>query len=122
MRRAGLFCTPLGHPTTRMTVKETTRQFPAAKVVAAKRATAKKAAARQGRHDGARVPPPAVRLLGKDEVCAIAGVTPQSIWNWQRAGKFPRGRVVGGQTRWLSTEVEAWLAELPVRRLKGDAA
>ena len=36
-------------------------------------------------------------------------------------GKFPRARVVGGQSMWLSTEIEAWLAALPVRRLKGDA-
>jgi predicted DNA-binding transcriptional regulator AlpA len=37
-----------------------------------------------------------------------------------RAGTFPRARVVGGRSMWLSTEVDAWLAALPVRPLKGD--
>jgi hypothetical protein len=37
-----------------------------------------------------------------------------------RAGTFPRSRVVGGKSMWLSSEIEAWLAALPVRQLKGD--
>jgi predicted DNA-binding transcriptional regulator AlpA len=60
------------------------------------------------------------RLLDKAEVCAIANVTFPTVWAWMRAQTFPRSRVVGGKSMWLSTEVEAWLAALPVRRLKGD--
>jgi Prophage CP4-57 regulatory protein (AlpA) len=30
-----------------------------------------------------------------------------------RAGKFPRGRIVGGRSMWLSSEIDAWIAELP---------
>ena len=37
-----------------------------------------------------------------------------------RAGTFPRSRIAGGKSKWLSTEVDAWLAALPVRPLKGD--
>jgi predicted DNA-binding transcriptional regulator AlpA len=46
-----------------------------------------------------------------------------------RQGRFPRSRSVGGgeseggqnqKVAWLSDEVDAWLTELPVRRLKGD--
>ena len=37
---------------------------------------------------------------------------------WMRAGTFPRSRVVGGKSMWLSTEIEAWLVALPVRRSK----
>jgi uncharacterized protein (DUF3820 family) len=37
-----------------------------------------------------------------------------------RAGKFPRARIVGGKSMWLSTEIDAWLAALPERPLKGD--
>ena len=66
--------------------------------------------------------PPDIRLLSKPEVLAIANVTYPTLWAWMRAGKFPRSRVVGGRSMWLSTEVEAWLAELPIRPLKGDAA
>jgi hypothetical protein len=38
-----------------------------------------------------------------------------------RAGTFPRARVVGGRSMWRSDEVDAWMAALPVRPLKGDA-
>ena len=75
-------------------------------------------------HDQTRVhaprAPPDTRLLSKPEVLAIANVTYPTLWAWMRAGGFPRSRVVGGRSMWLSTEVEAWLAELPVRPLKGD--
>ena len=44
-----------------------------------------------------------------------------------RDGKFPRARMLGGRagpagrSYWLSTEIDAWMAALPVRPLKGDA-
>jgi predicted DNA-binding transcriptional regulator AlpA len=66
----------------------------------------------------ARAPP---RLLDKGEVCTVANVTFPTIWAWMRAGTFPRARIVGGKSMWLSTEVDAWLSALPVRPLKGDA-
>jgi predicted DNA-binding transcriptional regulator AlpA len=77
------------------------------------------------RHDqqnvhGARAPP-AVRLLGKAEVCAIANVTFPTIWAWMRAGTFPRSRAVGGKSMWRPDEIDAWLGNLPKRVLKGDA-
>jgi predicted DNA-binding transcriptional regulator AlpA len=37
-----------------------------------------------------------------------------------RAGTFPRSRIVNGRSMWLSSEIEAWIAELPQRPLKGD--
>jgi predicted DNA-binding transcriptional regulator AlpA len=69
----------------------------------------------------ARAPPLEVRLLGKPEILAITNLTFPTIWRMMRAGTFPRSRIVGGKSMWLSTEVEAWLAALPVRVLKGDA-
>jgi len=39
-----------------------------------------------------------------------------------RAGRFPRSRIAGGRSMWRSDEINAWLAELPIRPLKGDAA
>jgi predicted DNA-binding transcriptional regulator AlpA len=66
-----------------------------------------------------RSPP---RLLKKSEVLAIVGVTYPSLWAWMRAGNFPRSRIVGGRSMWRSDEIDAWLAGLPVRPLKGDAA
>jgi predicted DNA-binding transcriptional regulator AlpA len=64
--------------------------------------------------------PPAVRLLDKHEVMAIANCSYPTLWAWMRAGTFPRSRIVGGKSMWLSTEIDEWLAQLPVRRLKGD--
>jgi predicted DNA-binding transcriptional regulator AlpA len=61
------------------------------------------------------------RLLDKPQICKIANVSYPTIWSWMRAGKFPRARIVGGKSMWLTSEVDAWLAALPVRRLKGDA-
>ena len=65
--------------------------------------------------------PPKTRLLTKAEVLAVVGVTYPSVWAWMRNGSFPRSRVVGGRSMWRSDEIDAWLAGLPVRRLKGDA-
>jgi prophage regulatory protein len=62
------------------------------------------------------------RLLSKPEVMTITGLSYPTLWAWMRAGKFPRSRIVGGKSMWLSSEIDAWLAGLPVRPLKGDAA
>jgi predicted DNA-binding transcriptional regulator AlpA len=61
------------------------------------------------------------RLLDRHEILAITNVTYPTVWAWMRAGTFPRSRIVGGKSMWLGTEIEHWLATLPVRRLKGDA-
>jgi predicted DNA-binding transcriptional regulator AlpA len=64
---------------------------------------------------------PPVRLMSKAEVLNITGFSFPTIWKWMRAGHFPRSRVAGGRSVWRSDEVQAWLANLQVRRLKGDA-
>ena len=61
-----------------------------------------------------------VRLIHKPEVLDKVGVTYSTIWTWMRRGQFPRARVVGGKSAWVEDEIEAWLKQLPVRRLKGD--
>jgi predicted DNA-binding transcriptional regulator AlpA len=66
-----------------------------------------------------------LRLLKKRDVLRLTGVSYPTLWAWMCAGKFPRARIVGkgrkGRSHWRSDEVEQWLANLPVRRLKGDA-
>lgn len=64
--------------------------------------------------------PPRVRMVTKAEVLAIANLSYPTIWQWMRDGKFPRSRIVGGQSMWRSDEIDAWLANLPKRPLKGD--
>ena len=59
-------------------------------------------------------------LLGRHEIVALTGFTYPWLWQMMRAGKFPRSRIVGGKSMWLSSEIDEWLARLPVRPLKGD--
>jgi predicted DNA-binding transcriptional regulator AlpA len=128
---------------------KTTTKRPAAQVAASKKAAALKAAADEKKgqppwlRDLARKLPPLSdeqlppapertwaanlsqgppRLLSKSDICAIANVSFPTVWAWMRAGQFPRSRVVGGKSMWVSTEIEAWLAALPRRPLKGDDA
>jgi predicted DNA-binding transcriptional regulator AlpA len=92
--------------------KQTKRRPRAVQVTAARTKSAELLAA-----------PGVVHLLDKQQVVAITGVTFPTIWAWMKDGRFPRGRVVGGnssKTMWLSSEVEAWLSALPVRKLQGD--
>jgi predicted DNA-binding transcriptional regulator AlpA len=65
---------------------------------------------------------PGQRLLSKPEVMAITGVSFPSLWAWMRKGAFPRSRVMQGKSMWLQSEIESWIASLPVRPLKGDAS
>jgi predicted DNA-binding transcriptional regulator AlpA len=62
-----------------------------------------------------------IRLLSKRQVLDRVGVTYVTLWNWMRAGTFPRARVMVGKSCWIESEVDAWAAALPERRLKGDA-
>jgi predicted DNA-binding transcriptional regulator AlpA len=64
---------------------------------------------------------PSVRLLDKPTVMAVANVSFVTLWMWMRDGKFPRSRIVGGRSMWRSNEIDAWLNDLPLRPLKGDA-
>ena len=63
-----------------------------------------------------------IRLISKAELLEKIGVTFPTIWKWMRAGKFPRGREIGGKTMWIEADVEAWILAQPARRLKGDRA
>jgi predicted DNA-binding transcriptional regulator AlpA len=124
---------------TNTTKQPTAEVAPATKAAALKAASATAAqktysslAAETGDHQsdrqrvyGASAPP--VHLLDKSEILAITGVSYPTVWLWMRQGKFPRSRVIGGDSSknsnksvWRSDEVEAWIAALPVRALKGD--
>jgi predicted DNA-binding transcriptional regulator AlpA len=56
------------------------------------------------------------RLLCKAEVIERVGVSYPTIWNWMRAGKFPRARDLNGSPRWLAHEVEVFLSFLPEKK------
>ena len=61
------------------------------------------------------------RLLGKAEVCDRVGVCFSTIWHWMRDGKFPRARSLLGLPMWVETEIDDYLATLPVKTYLGDA-
>ena len=76
---------------------------------------------RAARHDGGDDDERTVsRLVSKPEVLDRVGVTYPTIWKWMREGSFPRSRAVGGKAFWVEAEIEKWITDLPVRRLKGD--
>ena len=60
------------------------------------------------------------RLISKPEVLDRVGVTFPTLWAWMRAGVFPRSRDLGGKACWLESEIDAWIENRPIRRLKGD--
>jgi predicted DNA-binding transcriptional regulator AlpA len=61
-----------------------------------------------------------LHLINKAEVVKRVGVCYVTLWDWMQKGAFPRGRAVGGQTMWLEHEVESWIMQQPIRRIKGD--
>jgi predicted DNA-binding transcriptional regulator AlpA len=101
----------------------TKQRNPAAQIALAKKAAAAKAKPAASliaaNHHAPRTTPD-TRLLSKAEVCAIAHASYPTLWAWMRAGQFPRSRIAGGRSMWRSDEIDAWLAELPIRPLKGD--
>ncbi len=60
------------------------------------------------------------RLTFRPDLLRRIGLSYPTVWRMMREGKFPRGRAVGGKTAWLESEIDDWIAGLPVRRLKGD--
>jgi predicted DNA-binding transcriptional regulator AlpA len=67
---------------------------------------------------------PGARLLSKNEILAKVNLSYPSVWKLMLAGAFPRpvviGGAVGGKNAWFEHEVDAWIAALPRRRLKGQ--
>jgi prophage regulatory protein len=60
------------------------------------------------------------RLILREELIDRVGVSYVTVWNWMRAGTFPRSRGIGGRTAWIESEIADWIASRPIRRLKGD--
>jgi len=61
------------------------------------------------------------RLLSKSEILQLVPFSFPTIWKMMISGRFPKPRICGGKSAWLSTEISAWMIALPTRPLKGDA-
>jgi predicted DNA-binding transcriptional regulator AlpA len=66
--------------------------------------------------------PDELRLISKADVLRRIGVSYPTIWNWMRAGNFPRSRNLGGKSAWIESEVTAWIRNCPVNKLKGEGS
>jgi predicted DNA-binding transcriptional regulator AlpA len=58
------------------------------------------------------------KLLPKSVVLARVQKTFPTVWGWMREGRFPAAREVGDQPMWLESEINDWIAKLPVRKYK----
>lgn len=61
-------------------------------------------------------------LLSLKEVQRIAGNADRTtIWRWEKAGNFPRSRLIGGRRVWIASEIQDWLAVVVAQpdRLRG---
>jgi prophage regulatory protein len=62
-----------------------------------------------------------VKLVSRREVMDRVGFSYPCIWKMMRDGTFPRGRAVGNlKICWVESEIDDWITNTPVKRLKGD--
>ncbi len=56
-----------------------------------------------------------MRMLSRDEVVEMTGISSATIWRMERRGDFPsRRQLTEGRVGWLDSEVEEWLETRPV--------
>jgi predicted DNA-binding transcriptional regulator AlpA len=60
------------------------------------------------------------RLIPKKELLQLVQLSFPTVWKMMIAGQFPRARQIGGKTVWLKSEIDQYLAALPLRPYKGD--
>jgi len=60
------------------------------------------------------------RFLPKKEVLRRVGCSYTTLWTLMVRGEFPRSRGLGRRAVWVESEVEDFINNSPVRRLKGD--
>ena len=61
-----------------------------------------------------------VRLIFKPEVLHRVGLSFPTIWKVMRQGRFALARITGGKSAWIESEINDFLAGLPLRRYKSD--
>lgn len=63
------------------------------------------------------------KLLNRDDVLDLIGISYPCLWGWIRDGKFPAGRDLGGGKKghvvWIEEEVMDWVRSRPKRLPKG---
>lgn len=62
-----------------------------------------------------------MRLLSRRQLLERVSLSYVTIWKRMQTGDFPRSRQVGGKCVWLESEIDEWIDNLPLVRLRGDA-
>jgi excisionase family DNA binding protein len=55
----------------------------------------------------------AKQLISTEEVLELTGVDYSTIWRWMAKEEFPLARQAGGTLRWLRSEIDEWINDLP---------
>ncbi len=55
-------------------------------------------------------------LITVKEVAQMLKCTPKHVYFMEKAGKFPAKVKIGGATRWVESEVKAWLENILAQR------
>jgi predicted DNA-binding transcriptional regulator AlpA len=63
---------------------------------------------------------PPIRLISKSELRKRVPLSFPTIWKMMQQNRFPRARVIGGKSVWIESEVDDFLAALPLRHYKSD--
>ena len=58
----------------------------------------------------------------RSQVAQLLHVAPKTLYNWEKAGDFPKRINPGGRTFWLLSEVDAWIAEQVAKRDAANSA
>jgi predicted DNA-binding transcriptional regulator AlpA len=66
------------------------------------------------------IAPPPIRLIPKTELLKRVPLSFPTIWKMMQENRFPRARVIGGKSVWIESEIDDFLAALPLRRYKTD--
>lgn len=57
------------------------------------------------------------RLIRKQELKKLTGLSDTTIWRMEKLGQFPRRRKIAGYSvAWLESEVLSWIAGLEATR------
>lgn len=62
------------------------------------------------------IQPTVVRLMPLRDVLASVGLSQASVYRLMAAGEFPKPCKVGTASRWVSSEIEAWISDRVAER------
>jgi len=73
---------------------------------------------RYGPHEDANEQARPVSLIFKPELLKRVPLSFPTIWKMMREKRFPPARIIGGKSAWIESEINDFLAGLPLRHYK----